>query len=502
MIIQCRPRRAGGTPVPTEEVLLATKKKQAPRTAQTDSSEAAEAEGDTTSSIAAPDAPVEAIAERRIIGAPAVGRAREERIAIVAGLRTPFAKQASHYMSLSALDLARIVVSELIQKTDLDPKLVELCVYGQVLPSIHAPNIAREVVLGTGITREAQAFSVSRACSTGYQSLTSAAESMLAGQASIAITGGADSSSDVPITVSRKLANVLVEAQKARTLADKLKLFSRLAPKDLVPVPPAIKEPSTGLTMGESAEKMARESGITREAQDAFAHRSHSRAAKAWADGIFDQEVMRVLVPPKYDSPVTEDNLVRKDSSVEAYAKLRPAFDRVNGTITAGNASPLTDGASALLVMTESRAKALGYKPLGYLKSWAYAALDPNGWMLMGPTHATPLALDRAGLTLKDIAVVDVHEAFAAQVLCNLQAWNSKKYFSEKLGRSDVLGEVDDDKLNVHGGSLALGHPFAATGARQITTVLHELKRRGGGFGLATACAAGGLGSTVIVEVE
>ena len=484
MIIQCRPRRAGGTPVPTEEVLLATKKKQAPRTAQTGSSEAPEAEGDTTSSIAAADAPVEAVAERRILGAPAVGRAREERIAIVAGLRTPFAKQASHYMSLSALDLARIVVSELIQKTDLDPKLVELCVYGQVLPSIHAPNIAREVVLGTGITREAQAFSVSRACSTGYQSLTSAAEAMLAGQASIAITGGADSSSDVPITVSRKLANVLVEAQKARTLADKLKLFSRLAPKDLVPVPPAIKEPSTGLTMGESAEKMAREAGITREAQDAFAHRSHSRAAKAWADGIFDQEVMRVLVPPKYDSPVTEDNLVRKDSSVEAYAKLRPAFDRVNGTIT------------------ESRAKALGYKPLGYLKSWAYAALDPNGWMLMGPTHATPIALDRAGLTLKDIAVVDVHEAFAAQVLCNLQAWNSKKYFAEKLGRSDVLGEVDDDKLNVHGGSLALGHPFAATGARQITTVLHELKRRGGGFGLATACAAGGLGSTVIVEVE
>jgi acetyl-CoA acyltransferase len=492
---------------------LATKKKQSaprPKTTQPEAEapEAAEAAVEATEAAEASEAVEAASVEapaapaRTLEGAPAVGRAKQERIAIVAGLRTPFAKQASHYMSLSALDLARIVVAELVQKSDLDPKLVELVVYGQVLPSIHAPNIAREIVLGTSLPRTAQAFSVSRACATGYQSLTSAAEAMLAGQASVAITGGADSSSDVPITVSRKLANVLVEAQKARTLADKLKLFSKLAPKDLVPVPPAIKEPSTGLTMGESAEKMAREAGITREAQDAFAHRSHSRAAKAWADGIFEQEVMRVLVPPKYDAPVVDDNLVRKDSSVEGYAKLKPAFDRANGTITAGNASPLTDGASALLVMTESRAKSLGYTPLGYLKSWAYAALDPNGWMLMGPTHATPIALDRAGLTLKDMSVVDVHEAFAAQVLCNLQAWNSKKYFEEKLGRSQVLGEVDDDKLNVHGGSIALGHPFAATGARQITTVLHELKRRGGGYGLATACAAGGLGSTIVVEVE
>ena len=312
---------------------MATKKKQtAPRTKSTPT-EAPETEAPASAGGAA-DATESPASGRFLEGAPAVGRAKEERIAIVAGLRTPFAKQASHYMSLSALDLARIVVSELVQKNDLDPKLIELVVYGQVLPSIHAPNIAREIVLGTGITREAQAFSVSRACATGYQSLTSAAEAMLAGQASVAITGGSDSSSDVPITVSRKLANVLVEAQKARTLGDKLKLFSKLAPKDLVPVPPAIKEPSTGLTMGESAEKMAREAGISRESQDAFAHRSHSRAAKAWAEGIFEQEVMRVLVPPKYDSPV-EDNLVRKDSSVEGYAKLKPAFDRANGTITA-----------------------------------------------------------------------------------------------------------------------------------------------------------------------
>jgi acetyl-CoA acyltransferase len=427
--------------------------------------------------------------------------APRERIAIVAGLRTPFAKQGTAYRDLSALDLGRIVVSELLQRAEVDPRLVELVVYGQVVPSLSAPNIAREIVLGTGMPKQIEAFSVSRACATSFQSLTSAAEAMLAGQCSVAVTGGADSASDVPIAVSRKLARVLVEAQKARTLAEKLKLFASLAPKDFVPVPPALKEPTTGLTMGESAEKMAKEAGISREEQDAFAHRSHSRAAKAWADGIFASEVMHVVPPPRFEQPFAEDNLVRKDSTLDGYKKLKPVFDRKYGTVTAGNSSPLTDGASALLLMTESRAKALGYTPLGYLRSWAYAALDPNGWMLMGPSYATPKALDRAGLTLKDMDLVDMHEAFAAQVLCNRQAFASKQFAEEKLGRADAIGEIDDETFNVHGGSISVGHPFAATGARMVTTVLHELRRRGKQFGLATACAAGGLGAAVVLEV-
>jgi acetyl-CoA acyltransferase len=324
---------------------------------------------------------------------------------------------------------------------------------------------------------------------------------MGAGQAQIAIVGGADSASDVPITVSTKLSRALVEAQRAKTLPQKLAIFSKLGAKDLLPVPPSPREPSTGLTMGESAEKMAKEAGISRSAQDAFAHRSHTRAARAWAEGIFADEVMRVS-PPPFNSTLAEDNLVRKDSSVEAYARLSPAFDRKYGTVTAGNASPLTDGAAALLVMTESRAKELGYAPLGYLRSWAYAALDPAGWMLMGPSYASPLALDRAKLRLADLALVDMHEAFAAQVLCNLQSFGSKKFAEEELGRGEALGEVDDAKLNVHGGSISIGHPFAATGARMVTTVLRELRRRGGGFGLATACAAGGLGAAVVLEVD
>ncbi|WP_394844318.1 acetyl-CoA C-acyltransferase FadI [Pendulispora brunnea] len=429
------------------------------------------------------------------------GKGRSERIAIVAGLRTPFAKSQTAYRDLSALDLGKIVVAELLARSELSPKEVGLCVYGQVLPSIAAPNIAREIVLGTAMPKDIEAFSVSRACATSFQSLTSAAESLLAGQHDVAITGGADSASDVPITVSKKLAEALMNANKAKTFGEKLSAFRKLSARDFLPVPPSLKEPTTGLTMGESAEKMAKEAHISREAQDEFAHRSHSRAAKAWSDGVFDQEVMHVVPGPRYDKPIARDNTVRDDSSLEGYGKLKPAFDRKFGSITAGNSSPLTDGASALIVMTEQKAKALGYRPLGYLRSWAYAALDPGDWMLMGPSYATPIALERAGLTLKDMDLVDMHEAFAAQILCNTQAFASKKFAEEKLGRSEAIGEIDDAKFNVHGGSISIGHPFAATGARMVTTVLHELKRRGKQFGLATACAAGGLGAAVVLEV-
>jgi acetyl-CoA acyltransferase len=434
-------------------------------------------------------------------GVRAENGGKHGRVAIVAGLRTPFAKQGTAYRDLSALDLGKLVVSELLQRSEIDPKEVGLVVYGQVIPSLAAPNIAREIVLGTGMPKDIEAFSVSRACATSIQSMTSAAESILAGQHDVAIAGGADSASDVPIAVSKRLANALVEASKAKSGFDKLKIFAGLSARDFIPVPPALKEPSTGLTMGESAEKMAREGGISRQEQDAFAVRSHAKAARAWADGVFDPEVMHVVVPPKYASSIASDNLVRKDSTADAMAKLKPVFDRKYGTLTAGNSSPLTDGASALLMMSEQKAKALGLTPLGYLRSWGYAALDPNGWMLMGPTHSTPIALEKAGLTLKDMDLVDMHEAFAAQILCNVKAFASKQYAHDKLGRNHAIGEIDDDKFNVHGGSIAIGHPFAATGARMVTTTLRELKRRGGQYGLVTLCAAGGLGAAAVLEV-
>jgi len=423
----------------------------------------------------------------------------ERRVAVVAGLRTPFAKQGTSFRNLSALDLGKIVVAELLQRVALKPSEVEQVVYGQVVPSLKAPNVAREIVLGTGMPRTIEAFSVSRACATSYQSAVSIAEAILAGTIDVGIAGGCDSASDIPMTVSKPLSEALLQASKAKSVGDKLSAFQRVSARDVLPEPPALKEPSTGLTMGESAEKMAKENHIPREAQDEFAHRSHSLAAQAWQSGRFAEEVMAVYVPPKYDATV-EDNLVRKDSSLESYAKLKPVFDRKYGTITAGNSSPLTDGASALLLMSERRAKSDGLPVLGYIKSYAFAAVDPAGQMLMGPAYATPIALDRAGLKLKNMDLIDMHEAFSAQILSNTQAFESDQFAIEKLGRDKRIGRIDWDKFNVNGGSIALGHPFAATGARQITQTLRELKRRGGQFALCTACAAGGLGAAMVLE--
>ncbi|HET6611986.1 MAG TPA: acetyl-CoA C-acyltransferase FadI [Kofleriaceae bacterium] len=423
------------------------------------------------------------------------------RAVLVAGLRTPFAKQGTLYRDLSALDLGCAVVNELCARTGLANE-IERVVYGQVVPSLSAPNIAREVVLSTGMKRTIDAYSVSRACATSYQSTIDIAGAIASGDIDCGLAGGADSASDVPMAVSKPLATSLVALSRARTLSDRLKAFRNIKPRDLVPTPPALKERATGLTMGESAEQMAKENGISRQAQDEYAHRSHSLAAKAWADGRFAQEVMTTYVPPSYEVAATEDNLVRKDSDLESYAKLRPAFDKKFGTITAGNSSPLTDGASAAILMSEDKAKALGLKPLAYIRSHAFTALDPAGQMLMGPAYATPIALERAGIEFSDLDLIDLHEAFAAQVLSVTQAFESDTFAREKLGRSSALGKINWDKFNVMGGSIALGHPFAATGTRQLVQAARELSRRGGGLALCSACAAGGLGAAIVLEVE
>ncbi|MBW1762295.1 MAG: acetyl-CoA C-acyltransferase FadI [Deltaproteobacteria bacterium] len=425
-----------------------------------------------------------------------------KRVAIVAGLRTPFAKQWSAYREVSALDLANIVVTELMQRVDLDPNEIQQVVYGQVVPSVEAPNIAREIVLATGMPKSIEAYSVSRACATSYQSTVNIAEAIMAGTIDTGLAGGADSSSRVPITVSQRLAEALVAATKARSIGERMQAFAGLRPRDLAPVPPAIKEFSTGLSMGDSAEKMAKENHISREAQDEFAHRSHSLAAKAWAEGKLDDEVMEVFVPNRFNEAIREDNLIRKDTAIEKYAKLKPAFDRKHGTVTAGNSSPLTDGASALLLMREDKAKAAGFDVLGFIRSYAFAALDPAGQLLMGPSYASPIALDRAGVKVSDLDLIDMHEAFAAQILSNTQAFESAEWAEKHLGRSEKIGDIDWDKFNVTGGSLSIGHPFAATGARQITQTLRELKRRGGNLALCTACAAGGMGAAMVLEAE
>ncbi|GEM79988.1 acetyl-CoA C-acyltransferase FadI [Vibrio superstes] len=424
-----------------------------------------------------------------------------DRVAVVAGLRTPFARQSTELKDVPALDLGKMVVSEMLARTEIDPSMIEQVVFGQVIQMPAAPNIAREIVLGTGMDINTDAYSVTRACATSFQATANVVESILVGNIEVGIAGGADSSSVLPIGVTKSLASNLLALSKARSLSQKLKIVSSFKMKDLMPVPPAVAEYSTGLSMGQTAEQMAKTHSISRQDQDALAHRSHAFAAEAWNEGKIRDEVMTAY-PEPYKKWIDTDNNIRFDSTIEGYAKLRPAFDRQFGSVTAANATPLTDGAAAIMLMTESKAKALGLDILGYIRSYAFSATGVEKDMLMGPSYATPIALDRAGISLNDLTLIDMHEAFAAQALANMKMFASDKFAQEKLGRDKAIGEIDMDKFNVLGGSIAYGHPFAATGARMITQTLRELKRRGGGLGLNTACAAGGLGAAMILEVE
>jgi acetyl-CoA acyltransferase len=422
------------------------------------------------------------------------------RAAIVAGCRTPFARSGTVFGELTAVDLAKVCVRELVERSEVDPAAIGTVVMGQVVPSVKAPNLAREAALGAGLPKSIPAHTVNRACASASQAIADVASAILLGHVDAGIAGGAESLSDVPILHSRRMARILVETRKAKTLGARLAALAKARPRDLVPDAPAIAEPSTGLTMGQSAEKMAKENGITREEQDEIALASHRNAWAATADGRLPAETCAVHVPPAYETAVGSDNLVRPDASLEALALLPPVFDRRYGTVTAGNSSPLTDGAAAVLLMSEERAKAEGYEPLAYVRAWAVAAVDPAGQLLMGPALAIPMALERASLQLSDIDLVEMHEAFAAQVASNIQALETEAWAREKLGRSTPVGRVDRDRLNVCGGSIALGHPFGATGARLTTTLASEMKRRGAKFGLLSVCAQGGMGFAMVLE--
>ncbi len=421
------------------------------------------------------------------------------RVAIIAGVRTPFAKAGTSLRSLSAIELGKIAVSELVHRTDIDPAALDLLTFGTVIPSVLAPNIAREVALMPLLPKGVQAWSVSRACASANQAITDAADQIALGHAQVAIAGGAESLSNVPILHSRGFSDALVAASKAKTLGQRVQAFSKIRAKDFIPITPAISEPTTGETMGQSAEKMAKLNGVPREEQDALALASHRHAHAGTQDGRLTAEIVPVMLPPKFESAMTSDNGIRSDSTSEQLAALKPVFDKRYGTVTAGNASPLTDGGAAVLLMREDVAKALGYHPKAYIRSYAYAAIDPGEQLLQAPVLAAPVALKRAGLALKDIDLVEMHEAFAAQVLSNLRGFESQ-YWAERAGFSSPVGAVDRARLNVMGGSIAIGHPFGATGARITTTLVNELARRGGQFGLMTVCAAGGLGFAMVVE--
>jgi acetyl-CoA acyltransferase len=421
------------------------------------------------------------------------------RVAVIAGVRTPFAKSGTVFRDATAVSLARHAARELLYRSEVDGREIDEVVFSQVVPSVLTPNVAREVSLLPQLPPSVPAYTINRACASAAQAINNASDQITLGNADVVLAGGVEVLSDLPILHSRRFSRVLVEASKARSFGARVATLGRVRPRDLVPVTPAIAEPSTGETMGQSAEKMAKENGISRAEQDRVALMSHQRAAAATVDGRLTAEIAPWFSGSEDSPVVTTDNGIRSDTSAEALATLRPVFDRKYGTVTAGNSSPLTDGAAAVLLMAEEKAEALGHEPLAYIRSYAVAAVDPGWQLLMGPVYAVPKALERAGISWSDLGLLEIHEAFAAQVLSNVQAWGSQSW-ADRLGLPGPVGEVDWERTNVAGGSIAIGHPFAATGARLVTTLAHEMRRRDVQFGLISICAQGGMGYAMVLE--
>ena len=418
---------------------------------------------------------------------------------VVEGCRTPFCRSGTDFTDLRAYDLGRMAVSGLIQRTRIDPQVVDLLVMGTVIADPATSNLGREVVLGSQLPSSCPAYTCTVACVSSLQSFLDCARAIQTGAAEVAIAAGAETLSDAPIRYRRSVRKRLIAAQKARGPGDYLKLLKGLRPRDLLPEPVALAEFSTGEVMGENGERLAKRLGISREEQDRFAVTSHHRAAAAAEGGQLARQIVPAFVPPRFKE-VARDNGVRGDTTMEKMAKLRPAFDRRFGTITAGNASYLTDGGSAVLVASEEGLRKLGMEPSAVLRASAVAALDPLEELLLGPAVTMPRALDAAHLELGDIEVVELHEAFAAQVLAVLKLVDDDDFCRQRLGREERLGAVDRGRLNAWGGSLSLGHPFGATGARLITNCCHRLEAEDARYGLVAACAAGAIGIGLVFE--
>ena len=423
----------------------------------------------------------------------------DDRIAIIDAARTPFAKAWTVYKDWNEADLGRVAVRELVERSEIDPEMIDEVVMGCVSVPMNGPNVAREVVLRSPLPRTIPAYTVQMYCASSALASMNAAGDLLMGGADIAIAGGVESMSAAQARISLPLTHALNEASRARTPMEMVRAFQDVDPSDLLPDVPAITEPTTGERMGDSAEKMAQKYDIERHEQDEYAELTHHRAAEGYETDRFP-EVVPVLTGEDYDGALTRDTLVRPDTSVEKMSKLSPSFDEDHGTITAANASPLTDGAASVLMMRESKADELDIEPQAYIRSYAHVGVDMFEFpMLMGPTLATPKALARGGVELDDMDLIEMHEAFAAQVLANLEVWPSDELCRE-LGLDGAIGEVDMDNFNVNGGSIPVGHPFGATGARMLGQLAGQMERRDEELGLLTMCAAGGLGHSMVLE--
>lgn len=420
----------------------------------------------------------------------------QRKVAIISGSRTPFVKSMSNYQGASNQDLLSAAMNDLVEKNRLKGKPVGDVITGTVMNHPFDWGLAREVVLGSGLAPETPGLNIQRACGTGLEAANLVALKIASGQIESGIAGGSDTNSDIPLIGQRKLTHWLIKLQNARTIPEKLKILSRFNPKLLVPQLPAVKEPRTGLSMGEHCELMVKEWKVSREEQDELAYRSHQNAAKAYEEGFHED----LIVPFRN---VKKDPITRKDTTVEKLDKLKPAFDKSGkGTLTAGNSTPLTDGASVVLLSSEEWARANELEIAAYLVDAEVAAVDyvHGAGLLMAPTVAVSRLLERNKLTLQDFDYYEIHEAFAGQVLCTLKAWESEEYCKNALKRDKAMGKIDRDKMNVKGGSLALGHPFAATGGRILATCSKILKQKGKGRILISICTAGGMGVAAIVE--
>ncbi len=424
-------------------------------------------------------------------------------LVIVGGVRTPFCKAGSVLRSMSASDLGVAAVKELLSRYPIDVSEIDEVVFGCGGPSSKEANISRVISLRAGIPQHVTAMTVQRNCASAFESITTAQNRMEAGRGELFVVGGTESMSNYPLIMGPELTAFFERLMKARSPLQKLSTILSFRPRFLAPriaVVEGLTDATCGMIMGMTAEVLAREFDISREDQDRFALESHQRITQAYERNLFSEEISAVYPEAKgKTAAVTADNGHRSDQSFAALQKLKPYFDRRHGTVTVGNSSQLTDGAVALLVASEKKARELGIEPLGTLVSYAYAGLDPAR-MGLGPVYASAPALDQAGMKLSDIQLFEINEAFAAQVLACLKAFASDEFCREKLGRSKALGEINTSLLNVNGGAIALGHPVGATGSRLVLTLLLEMKRRSLSTGMASLCIGGGQGGTLVLE--
>ncbi len=422
-----------------------------------------------------------------------------KKVVLIDGCRTPFLRSGTDYMDLMSYQLGQFAIKGLLVKTGIDPKMIDSVAMGCVISNIKTPNVAREAALTAGIPNTTPCHTVSQACISANRAIADGCLEIMTGQSDIVIAGGIDHTSDTPIQFPRKMRKKLFKAQRIKTMMDNLKFVFSLRPSDFAPERPQVAEFTTDRVMGQDCDIMAASFGITREDQDKFAVRSHQLAAKAHEAGHLPAEMVEVTIPPKF-KPINRDNGVRGNSTLEKVAKLRPAFDRKFGTLTAANSSFLTDGASATLLMSEEKAKELGLTPKVEVVAFAFTGQSLEDELLLGPAYAVSKVLKKAGMELSDMDVIEFHEAFAGQILTNLKALASDEFAQKNLGRDKAVGEVNQSKFNLWGGSLSIGHPFGATGGRIMTTCANRLQQEGGKYGILAACAAGAHGHAMILK--